>query len=146
MQPPGEIGILGMRADAIFEQARNGGKWMGCWANSAKRDPATNVPIKIRIYLDRDKVPRQSKFEACGRKLLETLNQSYPAHRGALSFDKREAKVFISGEPLAKVQVLSRTSVQVQWIHAVVEKYSIDREAISRLFLTRAEDKLVWTI
>ena len=134
----GTVGTKARRVNQIFEAVCADGEWVQLEAEVGGR--------KVRLYLDRDKGPKQEKKEALGRKLAFVVKDKNPTIAGTVTLDKKEAKVRVGLVALARVQVAPGDASCIEWNEEAVTQFSIDKDAIKTAWQLRGgEDNTVWT-
>ena len=128
-----------MRANNLFDICRNGGDWIPIYAKNAKGE-------QVRIYLDRDRSPRQAKLEAGGRKAVKILQEVQPALKDRLRLDKRDARVTLDGANLLKVVVHGPKDSRLVWNEVVLAGSGFTKDDIVAKWEAKKEDKTSWSI
>jgi len=138
-QPPGAIGTLGKRANQLYEACRNDGDWIQLQARNASGAP-------VRIFLDRDRSPRQAKLEAGGRKLFKVLQELQPLAKPRLKLDKRDARISLDGLPLVRAVVLGPRERRLEWNEAQLPASGFLKDEVVAKWEAKKEDTTVWTV
>jgi len=138
-QPPGAIGVLGKRASQLFEACRNDGDWIQLQARSASGAP-------VRVFLDRDRSPRQAKLEAGGRKLFKVLQELQPLAKPRLKLDKREARISLDGLPLVRAVVLGPRERRLEWNEVQLPASGFLKDQVVAKWEAKKDDATVWTV
>ena len=80
-----------------------------------------------KVYISKDKAPRQARLEAKTKQLHRDFVAKYPT----LSFSvfPRGGRIGVAGSPLARLNVDDPDDIFIEWINETVVAHGIDKVA-----------------
>ena len=122
----GEPNLAGRRLNKFMDMLRGpAGDWRELGAS-------TPTGKHVKIYVNRDRNPRQVKEETLGKRLQKAVLQQLerkgtPMHT---YFKKRDNTLFVNWEPVAKLIVEGPEVFTVRWNLSAADPLQLDRDAI----------------
>ena len=110
-----------------MDSLRNGD---GTWKNLETTSPTGRA---IRLYINRDRNPRQVKEDILGKRLQKIVAQQLEQKGTPLRcfYKKRDTTLFVNWQPVAKLIVEGPERFYVKWNHVAAEPLGLDREAVA---------------
>ena len=126
LQFTGAMGVGATKADQFFTALKDrDGNWRDCHV----RAPGSTDPIKV--YVNKDKSPRQRKTEVFTGKMFKILQQKFPDRKSEFQVQKRDGMLYYRWLPLCKIRATSPSEGTIQWERKGVEAASIDTSSLS---------------
>ena len=122
----GEPNRAGRRLNKIMDSLRGpAGDWR-------EIEASTPTGKNVKVYVNRDRNPRQVKEETLGKRLQKAVLQQLERKGTSMHtyFKKRDNTLFVNWEPVAKLVVEGPEVFTVRWNLSAAEPLQLDRDAI----------------
>ena len=122
----GEANLAARRLNKFMDNLKlaNGG-WRGLDAQSP-------TGTTVKLYVNRDRNPRQVKEEVLGKRLQKIVAQQLAAKGNPLHcfYKKHDTTLFVNWQPVAKLIVEGPEAVSIRWNVVAANPLDLDRDAI----------------